>query len=426
MVLDILEELPIGDFPTSVRVSATTDEYLLRRVAEVMRQGGGILAVYNEDLVLRALEGYGYAPVEARRFANDGCWEVQIPGKTYFTYSPFDALQILQHTTLKGYAAGIDFPNFDALRDAYMRDLRQAMEGLVTGLRRHYFRSQDPAEGWAWREHPPCTVVSLFESGCIEKGLSYLEGGPIYNINSPHMGGLADTVNALYAIKKLVFDEGRLTFPELMAILRANWEGYEPLRQYALNRYRYYGNDHPECDAIAADLLDGFAAMVAEIESAGDCPLRHPVGVSTFGRQLEWSSHRLAAPHGRRSGEVLAANASPTPGSDREGVTAMIRSYSRADLSRQVTGAALDCKLLPSTVAGEEGLCALVALMRGFVAEGGFFIQPDVADAAILRDAQEHPEAYQTLSVRVSGWNARFVTLCREWQDMVIAQNEGT
>ena len=147
--------------------------------------------------------------------------------------------------------------------------------------------------------------------------------------------------------------------------------------------------------------------------------------LSTFGRQLEWAPHRLASPHGRRKGEVLAANASPTPGTDREGVTAMIRSYATADLRKMVTGAALDCKLLPSSVEGEDGITALISIMRGFVAEGGFFLQPDVADAKILHDAQRNPENYQTLSVRVSGWNARFVTLCKEWQDMVIDQNEG-
>ena len=85
---------------------------------------------------------------------------------------------------------------------------------------------------------------------------------------------------------------------------------------------------------------------------------------------------------------------------------------------------ARDIKLLPSSVEGEDGLQALVSLMRGFVMLGGFFMQPDVVDAALLREAQEHPEDYQTLSVRVSGWNARFVTLNKEWQDMVIEQNE--
>ncbi len=418
LVLDILEELPIGDFPTSVRLSKTTDERLLRRVAEVMRHGGGALAVYNEDLVLEALTEYGYPLTEARKFANDGCWEVQIPGKTYFTYSPFDSLWILQQMTLRGYAEGVDYADFDALFAQYIADLGVKMRELCTAIA----RTSVPTKDWAWMPTMPCTVVSLLEEGCIEKGRSYLEGGPVYHVVSPHIGGLADTVNALYAMKKLVFDEKKLTFSEFMTVLRQNWEGNEPLRQYALNRYRYYGNDNPECDAIWAEILGRFADICARFDDL--CPIKFPTGVSTFGRQLEWSPHRLAAPHGRRAGEVLAANASPTPGTDREGVTAMIRSYAAADLRRQVTGAALDCKLLPSSVAGEDGLDALVAILRGFVLEGGFFLQPDVADAQILRDAQAHPEDYQTLSVRVSGWNARFVTLCREWQDMVIGQNE--
>lgn len=423
LTLDILEELPIGDFPTTIRVSKNTDEALLRRVAQVMRHGGGVLAIYNEDLVLEALTGYGYDLREARQFANDGCWEVQVPGKTNFIYCPFDSLGILHHTTLRDYAEDVDFSDFDSLLNAYLSDLRDQVLA-ITNSRFGIFKVMDAEKGvFEWHPNTPCTVVSVFEQGCIEKGLSYHEGGPVYHVFSPHIGGLADTVNSLYAIKKLVFEDGRLTFREFMAILRGNWEGHEPLRQYALNKITYYGNDNPECDAIAVRILDAFADFCAE--NNGKSPYMFPAGVSTFGRQLEWAPHRLASPHGRRVGEVLAANASPTPGTDREGVTAMIRSYCAADLRKMVTGAALDCKLLPSSVAGEDGIAALVAIMRGFVAEGGFFLQPDVADASVLRDAQAHPEDHQTLSVRVSGWNARFVTLCKEWQDMVIGQNEG-
>lgn len=422
LVLDILEELGISDFPTTVRLHQSTDEKLLRRVGEVMRFGGGILAVYNEDLIIEALCRAGYDVREARTFANDGCWEVQIPGKTYFMYSPFDSLQLLQQKTLRGYDATVEFTDFEDLYQAFIRDLTEQVEAIC----RNRCAAFDPAASangvWKWKTHSPCTVVSLFESGCVEKGLSYTEGGPVYNVYSPHIGGLADTVNSLYAIKKLVFDEKRVTMSELMHILKHNWEGYESLRQYAANRYVYYGNDNDEVDGIAVRLLSDFADICTSMN--GTCGYRFPAGVSTFGRQLEWSPNRLASPHGRRQGEVLAANASPTPGSDREGATAIIRSYCKADLSKLATGAALDIRLLPSSVDGEDGLQALIGLMRGFVALGGFFMQPDVADAALLREAQQHPESYQTLSVRVSGWNARFVTLDRAWQDMVIEQNE--
>ena len=422
LVLDILEELGISDFPTTVRLSKNTDEGLVRRVAEVMRYGGGTLAVYNEDLVIDALLKDGYPLREARKFANDGCWEVQIPGKTYFVYSPFDSLQILQKKTLNGYDPAENFADFEALYARYISDLREKVEAIFLDKCKCFESVGVPTKDWKWAKHTPCTVVSLFEAGCVEKGLCYLAGGPVYNLNSPHIGGLADTVNALYAIKRLVFEEKRIGFAALMEILKKNWEGAEALRQYVRNRYVYFGNDNDEVDGIAARLLSDFADICTSFN--GRCGYRFPAGVSTFGRQLEWAPQRLASPHGRKAGEVLAANCSPTPGSDREGATAMIRSYCKADLTKLATGAALDLKLLPSSVEGEDGLQALMALLRGFVTLGGFFMQPDVVDAALLREAQAHPEEHATLSVRVSGWNARFVTLDKHWQDMVIAQNE--
>lgn len=417
LVLDILEELGISDFPTTVRVNSNTDEKLLRRVAEVMRFGGGILAIYNEELVISALVKDGYDEREARRFANDGCWEVQIPGKTYFIYSPFDSLQILQQKTLCAYDGKAVYETFEELFQQYKSDLYNAVKGIFNAKCTLFTEDK-----FKWAKQFPCTVVSLFEEGCIEKGASYLEGGPVYNITSPHIGGLADTVNSLYAIKKLVFDEKKLSFCELMTVLQNNWEGEEALRVYAINHYAYFGNDNDEVDSIASRLLSDFADICVSFN--GKCGYRFPAGVSTFGRQLEWSPKRLASPHGRRKGEILAANCSPTPNTDKEGATAVIRSYCKCDMSKLATGAALDIKLLPSSVAGEDGLQALVGLMRGFVALGGFFMQPDIVDASLLREAQQNPGDYQTLSVRVSGWNARFVTLNKEWQEMVIEQNE--
>jgi len=283
LVIDILEELGISDFPTTVRINKNTDEKLLRRVAEVMRYGGGILAVYNEDLIIEALIKDGYEEREARKFANDGCWEVQIPGKTYFIYLPIDSLQILQKNTLKEYNEDVHFSDFETLYTQYKRDLRLKAEAIYKDRLKKFASFGDSANAWKWTEQPPCTVVSLFEDGCVEKGLSYLEGGPIYNIFSPHIGGLADTVNSLYAIKKLVYDEKKVTLSQLLKILKNNWDAEEALRQYVLNRYTYYGNDNDEVDEIAAQLLSDFADICTSFN--GKCGYRFPAGVSTFGRQ---------------------------------------------------------------------------------------------------------------------------------------------
>ena len=419
LVLDILEELGISDFPTTVRINKNTDEKLLKRVAEVIRLGGGVVAVYNEDLVIESLVDYGYELKEARKFANDGCWEIQIPGKTFFTYIPFDSLQILQQRTFENYGTKVCFADFESLYDAFVNDLQSEIEEIIaTRNASRFIYTAVPTKDWKWAPDMPCTVVSLFEQGCIEKGRSYLEGGPVYNVASPHIGGLPDVVNSLYAIKKLVFDEQKVSFEELMQLLKNDWEDGEALRQYALNKYAYFGNDNDEVDRIAKDIISDFADICDNMESG----YKTPAGVSTFGRQLDWSGLRMATAYGKKAHNVLAGNFSPTPGTDKEGATAIIKSYCKADLKRTVSGAALDIKLLPSSVNGKNGVEAISSLIKGFVTLGGHFMQLDIADTQLLKEAQKHPEDYQNLSVRVSGWNARFVTMNREWQDMIIAQ----
>ena len=418
LVLDIVEELGISDFPISVRVHPQTDPKLLRRLAQVIRHGGGIVAVYNEPLVLQALQRAGFDASEARRFANDGCWEVQVPGCTFFTYLPFDGLSILQNVTLQGGKAHFD--TYEELYHRFLKDLQAHVRSLFEETRVHFdaLCTLDDQSGGKER---PCTVISLFEEGCISSGRCYFEGGPTYNMYSPHLGGLADIVNSLYAIQKVVFEDRLVSFDTLMHMVETDWAEDEVLRLKILNGYSWWGNDNDQVDQIAADVLDRFADFCAELD--GRAGFRYIPGVSTFGRQIEWMPSRTATVFGKKKGTILSGNFSPTPGTDAQGATAVIRSYCKANLVRQTNGAALDIILSPGSVRGEGGLAAIEGLIRGFVQLGGFFMQMDVVDGATLRAAQENPEAYQTLSVRVSGWNARFVTLTREWQDMVIERD---
>jgi formate C-acetyltransferase len=149
-----------------------------------------------------------------------------------------------------------------------------------------------------------------------------------------------------------------------------------------------------------------------------------PAGVSTFGREINWLPDRLASAHGSKIGTILAGNTSPTPGTDTEGATAVIKSYCKANLSEMVTGAALDLKITPSSLSGENGIAVLKSLILSFVRLGGYFLQIDTVNIDTLKKAQQTPGDYKTLSVRVSGWNARFITLTKEWQDMVIQRTE--
>ena len=422
LVLDVVEELGISDFPITVRLNKNTPEQLYRKVAQVMRHGGGTVAVYSEKTVVKALLDFGVTEDQVYSFANDGCWEVQIPGRTCFSYMPFDSLRILLDTTLDIGNGGRVYESYQSLFDAYMSDLKEFVYGMIESADRS--RTVYTEKGFEPVDFLPCCAVSLLEQDCIKNHKGYYGGGPMYTVLSPHIGGAPDTANSLYAIKKLVFDDKRVSFAELMKALEANWEGYEPLRLWALNKYKYYGTDSDEADGIYVSLMNGFGDICNGYECKGH--IKYPAGASTFGRQIEWAPYRRATPFGAKAGEILSGNLSPTPGTDLCGATAAIRSYCKADLTKQRTGAALDIRLHTTAVSGQEGINALVALMKGFDALGGFFMQIDVADAEILRKAQEEPENYRSLSVRVSGWNARFVTLNKEWQDMVIGQAENS
>ena len=150
-----------------------------------------------------------------------------------------------------------------------------------------------------------------------------------------------------------------------------------------------------------------------------------PAGISTFGREMsDFRPQRQAPASGQRKGEILAGNFSPAPGTDRQGPTAVIRSHCAVDFGKLPCGTVLDLKIMPSSLRGEAGLTALTGLMRTFVELGGIFLQLDVVDTALLREAQAHPEQYPNLSVRVSGWSARFATLDHDWQELIIVRTQ--
>lgn len=416
LVLDIIEETGISDFPITVRINKNTDEKLLKRISEVMALGGGIIAIYNEDLILKSLLKLGYPWEEAVCFANDGCWEIQIPGKTNFIYMPFDSLYLLQHTTLKDYGENISFNSFDELLTAFTNDLKNKVYEIYADS----YCSEIPYQR---KDFCPDidgshSVISLFEHDCIENAISYANGGTRYFVRSPHIGGVPDAVNSLYAIKKLVFDEKKLSFSEFMHVLKNNWEGNESLRKYASDNYSYYGNDNDEVDLIAAKILDNFSDFCMECNKKG--PVIFVSGVSTFGRQIEWAKLRIATPFGKKAGEILSGNLSPTPGTDKNSVTSVIKSYCKADLSKQYSGAALDITLSVPNKYDEKTLLSIQSLIKSFVALGGHFMQINVADKQTFCDAKKNPKNYTSLSVRVSGWSARFVTLNNDWQDMII------
>lgn len=409
LVLDVVEELHISDFPIAVRLNRNTPERLLRRMAEVQRHGGGIVAAYNEEVAIEGLVRFGYPLEEARNFANDGCWEAIIPGKTCFIYRPFDGLTILQDTLALRRGEPVEYPDFESLYAAYIGRLAQAID-----------KHHRAADGWALNGMPT-PLVSMFIDGCIEKGRSYHDRGAAYTVYAAHIGRIANVANSLLVIKKLVYEDQCLPLPEFLEAVRNDWDGQENLRRLVLNRSTFYGNDNDEADAMAMRVFNDYTDLVACVKERNG--VLRPAGISTFGREIEWRNTG-PSPDGHHRGELLATNCSPSPGTDREGPTAVLKSYCKLDFTRCPNGATVELKLHPESVKGENGIDAMVALMRTFVGLGGWFMHTDVVDSAMLLDAQQHPEKYPNLSVRVAGWSARFATLTKDWQDMVINRTQ--
>jgi formate C-acetyltransferase len=412
LVLDIVEELHISDFPIAVRVSSRTPERLWRRIAEIQRLGGGIVSIYNEDLVLRSLSRFGYPLDEVRDFTNDGCWEVIIPGKTAFGYYPFDTLAILQETLGLGKENQTtpEVADFESLYDMF----RQRLGGVLEKI-------HDEIDG-VFVKGSPSPLLSMFVEGCIERGRGYHDRGAMYNVFAPHAGGLPDTIDSLFVIKKYIFEEKAMSLKAFVEILRQNWQGQETLRNEIQNRYLLYGNDHADSNAMAVRVFEDYVSLAGKVKDRNG--VLRPPGISTFGREIQWRSDRTATAFGRLKGEILASNLSPTPGTDCCGPTAVIKSYCSMDFEKLPNGVPLDLKMLPTSLKGERGIQMLIAVMKTFIKLGGWYLQMDVVDSNILRDAQKHPEKYPNLCVRISGWSARFATLDKDWQEMIIRRTQ--
>jgi len=411
LILDVVEELHISDYPIAVRLGDKTPEKLFRRVAEVQRYGGGIIAQYNENVVIKALTDFGYPLEEAREYTNDGCWECIIPGKTAFIYWPSDMVPPLEQVLHMNDTSKVDFDSFESLYAAF----RQALADDVK-IR------QDVLDG-AWKDPGnPCALASLFVEGCVENGRSYYNRGPKYTVNGIHYGGVSDVANSLLVIKKLVYDEKYISLNDFVNILRNDWNGNEGFRRLVQNRVTFYGNDEAESDAMMTRVFNDYTSIVGTVKERNG--VRRPCGISTFGREIDWRMQRLAMAEGSRNGDILATNCSPTPGSDKKGPTSALNSYCKLDFTKSPNGATLELKVLPQSVIGDNGVKALVSLAKSFREKGGFYMNIDVVDTSTLIDAQMHPERYPNLPVRVAGWSARFTTLCKEWQDMIIQRTQ--
>jgi formate C-acetyltransferase len=209
---------------------------------------------------------------------------------------------------------------------------------------------------------------------------------------------------------------------ELLRMVDCNFRGSEPERQRILSRSPRYGMDHPGTDAMARDVAAFFCREVSRKRTIRGGPFRP--GFFSYGMHVVEGTYLGASPSGRRAGEPVSNSFSPSNGSERNGPTAMLRSIAGIDHGLISNGCAVNIKLPPRMFETEEGLEKMVQLVKVYFASGGMELQPNVVSNATLRDAQDHPDRYRDLVVRVSGYSALFLDLGRPLQDEIISRSE--
>jgi formate C-acetyltransferase len=251
---------------------------------------------------------------------------------------------------------------------------------------------------------------------------AFADGCPRGNSSRILAVGLGTAVDALLAVKELVYEKREVSLCGLGAIMKANWEGREPLRLRMLRSKRKGGNNDAEANALGAEIIDCFARRLNGMPNSrggiflasGHCARQY----------IELGMRTGATPDGRRNGEEMSKNLSPTMGADTEGATALVNTLAASDVTKMPADYPLDMMLHPSVCYGEKGLKAMRSLVEIFHRNGGSVIQFTVFSAEELRDAQAHPEKHENLQVRVCGWNVRWNDLSKVEQDAYIRRAE--
>ena len=409
----------------TVRVNRRSPEELIRYVCDVLKDGGGMPAIFNDECLVPALEGVGIPRPDALDYTNDGCWEVIIPGRTDFRFQRHSMMLCLEwalnrgRSRLDGTQQGPDtgdpraFKSFDDVWQAFLTQ----MDTMVGRTVRRVVESIDDRNIIA-----PVPLLSALIDGAIDSRQDMTAGGAKFRTFGMLAESAAHTIDSLTAIKMVIFENGEASMSNLCDALDANFEGYAALRTKMLAAPKY-GNDNEDADTVGREFIDAFTAMVARHAESHQGVIKFPCGVGTFSWYIGIGEGLGTSPDGRLSRQPVSSNFSPALGRDMEGIPSAILSYSKMQ-GNLPAGGPLDLRLARRLVEGDEGTTRMASLIRTFVDLGGSMMTLTVADTEELRAAQREPEKYKSLRVRMGGWCAYFTMLSQEQQEHHIRRQE--
>lgn len=425
LILDCMDEMKLLQPSSNVQISRKTPAKFLRRACEISRKGWGQPAFYNTEAIVQELLNSGKSIEDARRGGTSGCVETGAFGnEAYILTGYFNLPKILELTLYNGYdivskkQIGLplgyakDFQSYEELYEAYKKQVEYLIDIKIEG--------SNVIEK-IYAEYMPVPFLSIITNDCISRGKDYNAGGARYNTNYLQGVGIGTITDSLAAIKYNVFDEKKFTMEELIAAMEADFEGYERIANLVRNKTPKYGNDDDYADDIMRDVFDFYQRAVTGRPNMKGGTYRINMLPTTchvyFGEVMN------ASPNGRRAQKPVSEGISPEKGADVSGPTAVIRSCAKMDHLR-TGGTLLNQKFTPSVVAGEEGLTHMADLIRTYFNMDGHHIQFNVIDRETLIAAQQNPDEYKDLIVRVAGYSDHFRNLSKALQDEIIERTE--
>jgi formate C-acetyltransferase len=431
LVLDATASVKLQEPTTIARFfPGSSNGFMSKCCQTVVEHGGGQPGLFNDQVTIPMLMSVGVSLEDARDWAVDGCCEPIVPGKHNTINGGcchINLLKVLEMAldkginpqrgtqVLPGAKTLAEMQSFDEVTEAYKEQLKFYIS-LIPML--------DEVTSRAHAELTPCPFLSSLLDYRLEIGRDVEEGGgPNYNNTLSISHGAVNVGNALYALKENVFDKKLCTPKAMYDALKADWEGEENamLRRRMLDSAKY-GNDVDGVDEMVKESLDWYFEEIRSYtppRGGTYCPSPQTLSANAYkGEQIG------ATPDGRRAGDVMADNVSPEAGTDLSGVTAALRSVAKIDHILATNGTILNVKLHPTAVSGSERLQKFVALIQSYFNLQGFQVQFNIVSADTLKKAQEKPEKYKGLVVKVAGYSAMFVNLDPHLQDQIIARTE--
>ena len=423
----------------TVRYHAGLSDDFMNEAIEVVKLGFGMPAFNNDEIIIPSFIARGVKEEDAYNYSAIGCVETAVPGKWGYRCTGMSFLNFPK-SLLIAMNDGVDPKSGTKLIEGVghfkdmksYEDLEHAWDVIIRDFTRHSAIIENACD-MVLEEDVPDVLCSALCEDCIGRGLTLKEGGAIYDFISGLQVGIANLADSLAAIKKLVFEEHKLTTEELWHALETDFAGDEGerIRQMLINDAPKYGNDDDYVDQLVVDAYDVYIDEVKKYPNTrfGRGPIGgiRYAGTSSISANVGQGRGTLATPDGRHAGEPLAEGCSPSHSMDRHGPTAVFKSVSKLRTEEITGGVLLNQKVTPTLMSKDENKVKLIALLRTFFnALHGYHVQYNVVSRETMLDAQVHPENHRDLIVRVAGYSAFFNVLSRQTQDDIIARTEQT